>query len=161
MHKKLSFLFLLGTIVFTSCTEDRVFEQNRDFEQSIWPIGEKAQFDFEIADNSKYYQLLLNLRHDLNYPYRNMYVYYQLKDTTNYVMDKALVNFQLFTDKEGKPIGTGTSNIITYQEVLIDSMQFPYGGKFSIDMEQYMRTDSLSGVYSAGLKIIEQPNSAE
>lgn len=161
MLKPLKYLMVLLFSILLSCTEDRVYEANYDFNKSGWPIGEAATFNFEISDNSQYYRLIFNLRHDLVYPYRNIYVHYKLSDSTNSILDKALVNYQVFTPKEGKPLGSGISNIFTYQEVMIDSLLFPYVGKYELEMEQYMRTDSLAGIYSVGIKIIDQPDSAE
>jgi len=159
MRNTLKYCLLL--LCFSACTDDRVFEENHDFEETIWTIDKDLSFSFDIDNNSKYYKMLLNLRYDLEYPYRNLYVYYKLEDSSQNTLDKALVNYTLFNPKEGKPLGTGSSNIFSYQQVLIDSLQFPQEGEFTISLAQYMRTDSLSGIYSAGIKIIKQPTAAE
>ena len=160
MIKKIILLFTV-LIITAACTADRVFEENKDFSNNTWTIDEETNFSFSIDDNTLYYQVFLNLRHDADYPYRNIYVRYNLTDSSSTIIDKALMNFSLFSAKEGKPYGEGISNIYAYQQVLIDSVLFPYEGNFNIELDQYMRTDSLKSVYSAGIKIIEHPGYAE
>lgn len=145
----------------TCCTEDRVYEDNYDLPSKIWPISEHVNFKFDISDKEQRYQIFLNLRHDAAYPYRNIYMQYQLSDSTNYVMDNALVNFQLFSAKEGLPLGNASSNIYSFQELLLDSVSFPHEGTYTFSIDQYMREDSLKGIYSVGIKIVEQPTGAE
>jgi gliding motility-associated lipoprotein GldH len=156
-----TFLTLTLAVIIYGCTEDRVFEENADFRAKVWPIAEKVNFEFEIENTKSYYQLYLNIRHDADYPYRNIYIQYQLKDTTKFIMENALANVKLFSDTEGTPFGKATSNVFSYQELLLDSMRFPHQGAYTFSMDQYMRVDSLSGVYSVGIKIVEQPTASE
>lgn len=154
-------LFCLSIGLVFGCTEDRVYEENYDLPESIWPIAEEVNFHFPIENTDQLYQVFLNIRHDADYPFRNIYIKYQLSDSTEYVMEDALANFKLFSDTEGKPFGKATSNIYSYQELLLDSLSFPHVGTYTFSMDQYMRQDSLPGLYSVGIKIIEQPTAAE
>ncbi|MFQ3214554.1 MAG: gliding motility-associated lipoprotein GldH [Marivirga sp.] len=160
---KLTKTFLLCTLaaIICACTEDRVFEQNYDLPNNVWPIAEKVNFEFDIENAKPYYQIFLNIRHNADYPYRNIYINYQLRDTTEFIMENALANVSLFSNIEGKPYGKATSNVFSYQELLLDSMRFPHQGDYIFSMYQYMRVDSLDGVYSVGIKIVEQPIAVE
>lgn len=153
-------LFCLLSALFISCTEDRVFEENYDLDGE-WPIAEKVNLKFNITEDQQLYQVFLNVRHDADYPFRNLYIKYQLADSTGVMLENALVNFKLFSDKEGKPFGKASSNIYSYQELLLDSLSFPHSGDYTFSMNQYMRTDSLKGIYSVGIKIINQPTAVE
>ncbi len=153
---------LLIILVFTmlSCTEDRHFEENVDFNSRVWSMDEAVNFSFDIEDDSSYYQLYFNLRNDGDYPYRNLYVHYALKDSNDYVLDKKLQDIQLFDPKSGAPYGEGFGSVRSHQVLLEDSVLFPGEGKYTVSLRQYMRTDSLKGVHSAGIRI-QKVNTAE
>ena len=158
-NKLIAFCFL--AISLFSCTENRTYEGNIDLDNSSWMVDHSLDFEFEIKQPEKYYDLFFNIRYDADYPYRNIYIYYDLTDSTETSIQKQLVNFPLFTDKLGEPLGETNSNIISLQTSLADSVKFPFAGKYSIRMAQYMRTDSLTGVYSAGIKVMEAQSDAE
>ncbi|GAA5036445.1 gliding motility lipoprotein GldH [Marivirga lumbricoides] len=152
------FLLFLAFVAF-SCTENRYYEENIDFSDRIWQMNETASFTFNIDDDSSYYELYLNLRNDVQYPYRNIYVHYTLQDSTDRELEKELQNIQLFDPKTGEPFGSGVSSIYSHQVLLKDSVLFPREGRYTIALKQYMRTDSLQGVYSVGLRIDKQSSS--
>ncbi|MBK6267003.1 gliding motility lipoprotein GldH [Marivirga sp. S37H4] len=152
-------LIVLLWVAF-ACTEERQYEENLDFPDRIWQMDESMDFTFEIENDSTLHQLYLNLRNDGDYPYRNIYVHYTLKDSTDHVLDKKLQNIQLFHPKTGAPYGDGISNVYSHQVLLEDSVVFPTKGKFTVELKQYMRTDSLRGVYSVGIRV-QELNSAE
>src|SRR5690554_6029604 len=116
-------LFTLTIVVFllTSCTEDRYYEANHDFEDRTWDLEETAKFNFSVDSIDIPYQISINLRNSLSYPYRNLYIQYTLKDSTKTVTQK-LLNLQLFDSKEGKPFGNAQSEIYSHQLVVSDSV---------------------------------------
>lgn len=155
---KAASLFLLFVITL-SCTENRYYEENFDFSDRIWQMDESARFTFTIDDDSSYYELYLNLRNDIKYPYRNIYIHYTLQDSTERALEKELQNIQLFEPKTGEPYGDGLSSIYSHQVLLKDSVLFPKEGQYTVELKQYMRTDSLQGVYSVGLRLDKQSGS--
>ncbi|WP_296619428.1 gliding motility lipoprotein GldH [Marivirga sp.] len=135
-----------------SCTEERYFEDNYDFNDRIWNMEETAEFNFEIDSVELPYQIKLNIRNTMDYPYRNLYIKYQLKDSS-YLMEEKLLNLKLFEDKTGKPYGNHQSDIYSHQLILQDSVYFPEKGKYKIALKQYMREEELKGMVSAGIRI--------
>ena len=149
---RLLFNILCLTFLLFSCTEDRYFEENHDFEDKNWKMEESADFNFEIDSIELPYQVKLNIRNTMDYPYRNLYVKYQLRDS-NYVMEDQLLNIKLFEAKTGKPYGNHQSDIYSHQLILQDSVYFPKKGIYQIDLKQYMREKELEGLVSAGIRI--------
>jgi gliding motility-associated lipoprotein GldH len=139
-------------IICSSCTEDRYYESNYDFKNRTWEIEHTAQFSFEIDSIDVPYQLLLNIRNTMDYPFRNLYIKYKLKDSTFLVEDK-LMNVQLFESKTGKPFGDRQSEIYSHQIILQDSVFFQKKGTYQIELKQYMREEELEGIVSAGIRL--------
>ncbi len=153
--KGLLFFILITAL---SCTENRYFEANHDFSERVWTMDEKAEFQFDIDEAEAMYQLYINIRNDIDYPYRNLYIHYSLEDSTGNVIDKKLQDIQLFEAKTGAPFGNNVSNIYSHQVLLEDSVLFPSKGEFTVSYKQYMRTDSLKGIYSTGIRIEKMTN---
>ncbi|WNB17375.1 gliding motility lipoprotein GldH [Marivirga arenosa] len=148
------FIYIISAIIlFTSaCTEDRYFEENIDFTDRSWNMQDSVLFQFEIDSIELPYRVKLNLRNTMDYPYRNIYVQYYLKDSSE-ILNENLQNIKLFEAKTGKPFGDRQSEIYSHQLLIQDSVYFPKKGKYTIQLEQYMREKELEGIVSAGIKI--------
>jgi gliding motility-associated lipoprotein GldH len=141
-------VFLLG------CDGDRVYDKNVDFDSRSWLVTDKPVFEFTITDTVQSYDLFCNLRNSLTYPYARIFITWSLRDSTNAVLEKKLVSNLLFDDKTGEPFGnSGLGDIYDHTISLKSNYKFPYPGKFSVSFEQYMRTDTLSGVLAVGLRV--------
>lgn len=93
----------------------------------------------------------------MDYPYRNLYIKYQLRDSTR-LMEDQLLNLKLFEAKTGKPYGDHQSDLYSHQLILQDSVFFPQKGKYKIELKQYMREKKLEGVVSTGIRIEQIKN---
>lgn len=143
--------------IFFSCTEERYYEDNHDFKDRIWNMEETAEFNFEIDSVELPYQIKLNVRNTMDYPYRNLYINYRLKDST-FLMEDKLLNLKLFEAKTGKPFGDSQSEIYSHQLILQDSVYFHKKGNYKIELKQYMRENELKGMVSAGIRIEQIKN---
>lgn len=146
------FTILCLTFLLFSCTEERYFEDNHDFDNRIWTMDETAEFNFEIDSLELPYQIKLNIRNTIDYPYRNLYIQYRLQDSTS-LIEENLVNVNLFEAKSGQPYGTHQSDIYSHQLVLQDSVFFNEKGNYKIELKQYMRENELEGIVSSGIRI--------
>lgn len=148
-----SFLTLtILVFIMISCTEDRYYEANHDFTDRTWDLEETAEFNFSVDSTDIPYQISINLRNSLSYPYRNIYIQYTLKDSLRTINQK-LLNLQLFDSKAGKPYGDAQSEIYSHQLLAEDSVYFPQTGNYTIELKQYMRENELEGVISAGIRL--------
>lgn len=150
-----SFLgFTVISLFLLSCDENRLYEKNFDFDSRHWIASEKPEFEFEITDTAQPYNIYCNIRNSLDYPFARIFVTYYLKDSSGFVMEKELVRQLLFDDKTGQPQGeSGLGDIYDHRIALRKNHRFPYAGKYTIAFEQFMRTDTLSGVLAVGVRV--------
>lgn len=153
MHLK-NFIAIMLLLLSAACTENRFYEENYDFKNRIWTIDEIADFQVEIDSIEVPYQFYINIRNTIEYPYRNLYVQYTLLDSTD-IIEQKLINLQLFESKSGKPFGKSQSGIFSNQILLNDSVYFPNKGNYRLEFKQYMRRDSLPGLVSTGVKLLQ------
>jgi gliding motility-associated lipoprotein GldH len=151
--KNIIVVFLLVLFTLSSCDKARVYEKNVDFKTNVWHINEAALFDVEIKDADQPYHIAVNVRNSLNYPYRNLYIKYQLADSLGHIIDDRLYEIMLFHPKTGKPYGSGMGDLFDHQNRIRETYRFPYAGNYTISLKQYMRVDELPYIVSTGIRI--------
>lgn len=149
------FIFFVGTIcVLFACDSQRVFEKNVEFKERIWKISEPVGFDFQIEDTIKKYNVALNVRNSLNYPYARLFFNYELISPDKNLLSKNLVAEYLFDQKTGEPFGTsGLGDVYDHQFTVLKNYSFKKAGIYHFKAEQFMRLDSLPGVVAVGLRV--------
>lgn len=148
------FGFTIIIILFFSCDDERIYERNIDFNSPYWLISEKPEFEFEISDTAQPYNLYCNVRNSLDYPFARIFVTYYLQDSSTYLIEKNLIGQLLFDDKTGKPHGnSGLGDIYDQRIQVKKNFRFKNPGKYRIKFEQFMRTDTLSGILAVGLRV--------
>lgn len=145
-------IFLIA-LAISSCDSNRVYENTVDFNNAYWLADSIKSFEFSIDQPGSEYNILFNIRNGVEYPHRNVYVYYTLSDSTDKVLDEELRDFLLFHPKSGYPFGNGSGNLRQHKFDLLMDYKFPYEGQYKISFKQFMRYDSLPQVYSIGLRI--------
>jgi gliding motility-associated lipoprotein GldH len=148
------FIFLTGAfILFSACDESRVYEKNIDFAGNDWYVDSVAKFPIEINDPSIDYNLYVDVRNAVSYPFTNLYIQYNLYDSTQKKIQGKLMRLPLFDKKTGKPYGDGLGDIFDHRFALNKDLKFPYKGKYQAEIIQYMRQDPLPFIMSIGIRV--------
>jgi len=151
---KILFASVIICIALSACDQSRVYEQNVDFPEGHWMVGEKPEFEFTIDKPADRYTLYGNIRNSVSYPYARIFFTYYLQDSTGAEIQKKLVTQYLFDAKSGKPFGnSGLGDIYDHRFELLKDYQFKHRGKYKIKFEQLMRVDTLEGILAVGLRV--------
>jgi gliding motility-associated lipoprotein GldH len=141
------------------CDSRRVFEDNVEFHDRSWKINEPAQFEFSIGDTSLKYNVLMNIRNSLDYPYTRIFVNYDLQRHDNTSLSKKMIAENLFDQKTGKPFGnSGIGDIYDHQFAILKNYSFDKTGNYKIRLTQFMRMDTVPGVLAVGVRIEKAGN---
>ncbi|MBS1557574.1 MAG: gliding motility lipoprotein GldH [Bacteroidetes bacterium] len=152
----MKFLFFAAAVsgLLIACDSQRLFEKNTEFKERIWKISEPAEFEFQISDTVKKYNLLLNVRNSLDYPYARLFFNYELTSPDHQLLSKNLVAEFLFDQKTGQPFGTsGLGDVYDHRFPLLKNYVFKKPGAYHLRVEQFMRVDSLPGIVAVGLRV--------
>ncbi len=140
-------------LLLNSCDDSRVYEKNYDFTERHWLVNEKPSFEFTVA-NEQPYNLYCNLRNSVDYPYSRIFITYTLKDQAGSELKKEMITTFLFDEKTGMPVGSSDIGDIYDQHILLlKNFKFNQAGTYTLQFEQFMRTDTLQGVLSVGLRV--------
>ncbi len=112
------------------------------------------EFEFRINDAGKKYNLYLNVRNSLDYPYSRIFITYHLHDSAGHELQTKLCMQDLFDQKTGTPFGSsGLRDIYDHQFLLLNEYEFKLSGKYKLKLEQFTRLDTLKGVLAVGVRI--------
>ena len=150
--------FIIVATVLLACDDARVYERNADFDSREWLVNDKPEFEFEIPDTIQRYDLYGNLRNSLSYPYARIFITWYLRDSSDVLMEKKLVSKLLFDERTGEPLGkSGLGDLYDHRIPLKTNYRFRKAGKYKVSFEQFMRTDTLSGILAVGLRVARTP----
>src|SRR6267154_2934586 len=142
------------SIVWCGCDSRRVFENNIEFRNRNWKIAEHVHFEFQIADTSGKYNLLMNIRNSLDYPYARIFVNYDLQKQDSTSLNKRMIAEYLFDQNTGKPFGTsGIGDIYDHQFPILKNYSFEKAGAYKITLNQFMRMDTIPGILAVGIRV--------
>ena len=146
--------FFLITLVFFSCDSNRVYEKNQDLEERAWLSTQQPVFEFVVQDTVQSYNLYCNIRNSVTYPYSRIFINYSVQDSVGVSVTKNMISAFLFEEKTGKPLGSsGLGDVYDHQIPLLKSYTFKKSGPHAIRFNQFMRTDTLSGVLAVGFRL--------
>ena len=144
---------LLCVVLFAACDDTRVYENNKDFEKRAWAVNDTARFDFDVPEASGLYNIHCNLRNSVDYKWQRIFINFFLFDSTGQVLASKLVSNYLFEPRTGKPYGrSGLGDIYDHRFPLLTSYALK-PGKYSVTLQQLMRTDTLGGILAAGVRV--------
>ena len=137
-------------IVLVSCSSE-VYEEYHSFAHQTWHTDSIIEFNYIISDTTEMYDLSLRLRHNINYEFQNIFIFLNssIQDT---------FEIQL-SDKQGKWLGTGVSDVREVKYMLESGRKFLRKGSHQLRVEQAMRygfenkIESLENLLEVGLVI--------
>jgi gliding motility-associated lipoprotein GldH len=146
--------YIVGLLLLFACSEPgQLVQDYQSIDDEVWTNKQTLTFPVEVADHTKAHRLFYLVRYNKDYPYYNFYVKRHLLDSTGKELSSTLQGMYLFDEKTGEPKGGGWGNNYDYS-ILADSIyRFPYDGKYTIAIDQYMRKDSIPGISDFGLSI--------
>jgi gliding motility-associated lipoprotein GldH len=152
-------LLIAGALSVQSCDKQRLYEKNQDFPQRHWLVTNRPEFTFEIPDTTLKYNVYLNVRNESAFANANLYFNYALYDSLQNQIAHKLVSEFLFDEKSGRPLGTsGLGDIYDHRFLLLKDYRFAHPGNYTVQVEQFMRTDTLRGILAVGLRVEKAEN---
>ena len=151
---RLIVLVLVLSVMVVACDSERVYEYDQEFNDRAWNTADSARFEFVVTDARLKYNVLCNVRNSLDYPWSRLFIQYTLQDSMGVQLEKKLLSEYLFEVKTGKPTGnSGLGDLYDHQFPIVKNYTFRHPGKYSVKLEQFMRTDTLRGIYSVGIRV--------
>lgn len=143
---------VLGLVfLLSSCGRGVLFDQTVNVHKA-WYMNNPVVFNVTVNDTLQGYDFYLNLRHNNNYRYSNLYIFLQTEFPNHHVTRDTL-QF-ILADPSGKWLGKGWGKIKEDHILLKQNLRFPLKGQYHFTLWQGMRNDTLKGIEDVGLQIV-------
>jgi gliding motility-associated lipoprotein GldH len=150
MKKLVKSLSLILFLTFVSCDPNMVYDQYVPIENGLWQWVDAREFKVEISDSTSLHNIYLQVRHTVDYPLSNLYMFVHVKGPTGRLM-KDTVNM-ILAAPDGRWTGRGTGNLRELQLLYRKQTQFRIPGEYTFTLEQGMRNPELP-VTDLGVRI--------
>lgn len=144
-------ILLIAAIALVSCDRNGVYEENITTPKSIWATSDIAKFVAPINDTLSYHNIYLNIRNTTDYPNSNLFLFIAITSPAGVTQLDTVECF--LADDQGKWLGKGFGFIRDNQIPFKRNVRFPQKGEYKFEILQAMRTDSLIGVASVGIRV--------
>jgi gliding motility-associated lipoprotein GldH len=129
-------------------------DETQSFSNLGWPMKEKVSFPFLISDTSQTFEIAVAIRQSNDYPFHNCYFLSKIYNSKGQIIKKGLAEAYFYHPKTGKSLSKNSGSIIGHKYIIFREMKFSEKGKYRIELEQYMRKDTLKGIISVGASIV-------
>ena len=148
--KSITSSLVIVLCLFLSCNNNIVFCEFQSVPKKIWDKQSGFYFHFNLNDASIPYDITLQLRNNIYYPYQNLWILFEahlsseiaVKDTIEYII----------ANDFGKWTGNGIT-LFQNQFPLRSTYHFPDTGKYTVCISHGMLDDRLKGIENIGLLI--------
>jgi len=148
---KLAKLFIsILLLALISCDPDMVYDQYIHIENGMWSWVDAREFKVDISDTTSLHNIYLQVRHSVEYPLSNLYMFVHVKGPTGQHL-KDTVNL-ILAAPDGQWTGSGTGKLRELQLLYRNQTQFGVSGTYTFTLEQGMRKPELP-VTDLGIRI--------
>lgn len=154
MNKLAKFTLVLLFPVAVSCDPHMIYDQYDHVKDGIWNWTDAREFRVDISDTTSLHNIYLQVRHSVDYPMSNLYMFVHVKGPTGQHL-KDTVNL-ILAAPDGRWTGSGTGKLRELQLLYRSQTQFGASGTYVFTLEQGMRNPELP-VTDLGIRI-EQVN---
>ena len=141
---------LLILLLTPSCQSDTVYDQYQSPRDGSWSWTDAQEFRVDISDTLSMHNIYLQVRHTVEYPLSNLYMFVHIKGPGNQIL-KDTVNLVL-ARPDGEWTGRGAGNLREISLLYKKQAQFRIPGNYVFTLEQAMRMPKLP-VTDLGIRI--------
>jgi gliding motility-associated lipoprotein GldH len=146
-------LMLVGLFLtaLSACDTHRVFDEYKAIPKKEWNKDSLLVFDIPVTDTIQSHNLYINIRNDINYSYRNLWVFVKIEQPNGSAIRDT---FELaVADAAGKWLGEGFGGLKTREVIYRRNVFFPRSGNYIISLQQGMRENMLEGISDVGIRV--------
>ena len=151
IHKSLILSLIICILSACVYKNENVHTDFRSLKNSEWNKDSICRFKVDIQDISHPYSIAILIRHDNNYPYRNLWLFSNITTPSGAVRQDTL-NCEL-ADDMGRWYGKGIS-VYKFEAPYEQSITFPQSGVYTFSIQHGMRDDILKNVSEVGIKLV-------
>jgi gliding motility-associated lipoprotein GldH len=144
-------LFFVGIFLLVSCNNASVYNKYNDIEDHTWDKDSVCFFSYNAEDTINHYDVLLNIRHNSEFRFQNLWLFTVSTDPNGNIAKDTLECY--LYNQLGEPLGQDYFFVYEMPLFYMQNIKFPIKGEYKFEIYQAMRDSILKGVESIGLTI--------
>jgi gliding motility-associated lipoprotein GldH len=144
-------LTITALFLLVSCNNSRVFNNYKNIDKQAWNKDSVISFTFNTEDTINHYNVLLNIRHNSEFKFQNLWLFTISTDPKGNVAKDTLECY--LYNNIGKPLGQDYFYVYEMPLIYMNNIKFPTQGEYKFEIKQAMRDSLLIGIESLGLTI--------
>jgi gliding motility-associated lipoprotein GldH len=150
IHRFTIFAAVLSCLFWTACGEQPIYSEMVELPDD-WTYDNNVEFDLPASDTFSTHDLILEIGHNKDYPFQNIYLNIITKFPSGKIEQNKL-NIDL-ADRAGWWYGDCGRNTCILEVLMLPQFSFSETGTYALTFEQYTRTNDLVGIESLRLKL--------
>lgn len=142
-------------LLLAGCSDQVVFQADVPVPEEAWDRSFTPEFSFEVSDTVRHHDLYIDVRHTGDYPFSDLFLFVDLYGPDDRHLRDTVEC--LLADPTGRWYGKGTGFIFAdrFEAHVLYKLKnrFPASGRYTIKLEQAMRTEQLPGVIDVGVSV--------
>lgn len=142
-------------LLLAGCSDQVVFQADVPVPEEAWDRSFTPEFSFEVGDTVRHHDLYIDVRHTGDYPFSDLFLFVDLYGPDDRHLRDTVEC--LLADPTGRWYGKGTGFIFAdrFEAHVLYKLKnrFPVSGRYTIKLEQAMRTEQLPGVIDVGVSV--------
>tara|TARA_B100000683_G_C12495812_1_gene556088 strand:+ start:1261 stop:1740 length:480 start_codon:yes stop_codon:yes gene_type:complete len=143
--------FVSILVLLTSCMDIPYFTESKSVDESGWLSKDTLEFNFTIIDPSNKFKGSIDLRHNGDYPYSNLYLFIDITYPNN--MHRLDTLECILADNRGRWYGSGLGDMVSHRIEYLPAIQFPLEGHYQMNISHGMRRDPIEEITDLGLRL--------
>jgi gliding motility-associated lipoprotein GldH len=142
-------------LLLAGCSDQVVFQADVPVPEEAWDRSFTPEFSFDVSDTVQHHDLYIDVRHTGDYPFSDLFLFVDLYGPDDRHLRDTVEC--LLADPTGRWYGKGTGFIFAdrFEAHVLYKLKnrFPASGRYTIKLEQAMRTEQLPGVIDVGVSV--------
>jgi gliding motility-associated lipoprotein GldH len=151
------FIFLIFSILF-SCQRKKNEIKIVVINQEKWAATKPLDFEFRTITSNFQTDFLYQVQMNPEFAWENIWLNYCLQGPKGDTLICSTDNLFLFEPKTGKPYGRGCRERLFLDAYFLKNVILKDTGMYKISIRHYLRTDTLQGIQSIGIRMKESGN---
>ena len=127
------------------------YSESKYVDESGWRSTDTIELSFTINEPLDRFNGSIDLRHNGDYPYSNLYLFIDITYPNNKHRIDTLEC--VLADNRGRWYGSGLGDMVSHRIEYLDEIQFPLEGDYQMRITHGMRMDPLEEITDLGLRL--------
>jgi len=130
-----------------------VFDEYVTIPDEGWSMDSMAVFKVNIKNNSKPYDVYLNIRNRSSYPNMNLWLFVDVISPSGKKMEQKVDC--VLADDDGRWLGDGWGDLYLVEIPYQRTVKFAESGEYTFRIRQGMYDENIGGIHNIGIRIEE------